>query len=310
MTAADRTAALLLACSACALAAPPTATQLPGIRHEYQRLNNCGPVTIGMAMSYWGSTQTQAQIAPRLKDDALDKNVNFSELRPYAEAQGYFVHQGVGGTLPLLKSLIASGYPVMVETWFVTASDGGMGHYRLLSGYDDSAGAFRAYDSYLGPKLSLKYAEFDRLWRGYNRSYMVVAPPKRASQLRARLGKTHQGQAMWRGALKTAQAEVSARPDAFGYLNLGAAKLHLGDARGAARAFDAARRVRPDASLDPTRPASAVGGWPWRTLWYRFEPLEAYLRVGRKAEVQRLTAAVLRDTPGHKELLKWQRRSQ
>ncbi|GAA4018332.1 hypothetical protein GCM10022631_34150 [Deinococcus rubellus] len=115
---------------------------------------------------------------------------------------------------------------------------------------------------------------------------------------------------MWRAALKTAQAEVEARPDAFGSLNLGAAKLHLGDARGAARAFDAAQQLRPDASLDPTRPASAVGGWPWRTLWYRFEPLDAYLRVGRKAEVQRLTAATLHNTPRHKELLAWQRRSQ
>ncbi|GAA4021519.1 hypothetical protein GCM10022631_39620 [Deinococcus rubellus] len=180
-----RPAFLALALLGPALAAAPPSTQLSGIRHEYQQLNNCGPVTTGRAMSYWGSTQTQAQIAPRLKDDAFDKNVNFSELKPYAEAQGYFVHQGVNGTLPLLKSLIASGYPVVVETWFVTGSDGGMNHDRLLSGYDDSKGTFRAYDSYLGPKLSLKYAELDRLWRGYNRSYMVVVPKSKAGNLKS-----------------------------------------------------------------------------------------------------------------------------
>ena len=304
-----RSAAVSLALLGSALAAAPASTQLSGIRHEYQRLNNCGPVTIGMAMSFWGSTQTQYQIAPKLKDDAADKNVNFSELKPYAEAQGYFVHQGVNGNLPLLKSLIASGFPVMVETWFVTKSDGGMGHYRLLSGYDDGKGAFHALDSYLGPNLSLKYAELDRLWRAYDRSYMVVVPKNRANKLKSILGEQNQGKAMWRGALQTAQAEVKSRGDAFAYLNLGSAKLRLGDARGAARAFDAAQRVKPDASLDPTRPAAVTGGWPWRTLWYRFEPLEAYLRVGRNADVQRLTTATLRYTPGHKELLAWQRRS-
>ncbi|WP_420596397.1 C39 family peptidase [Deinococcus sp.] len=304
-----RSAALGLSLLGSAWAVAPASTQLSGIRHEYQRLNNCGPVTIGMAMSYWGSTQTQYQIAPQLKDDANDKSVNFNELKPYAEAQGYFVHQGVNGDLPLLKSLIASGFPVMVETWFVTQDDGGMGHYRLLSGYDDAKGMFRALDSYLGPNLSLKYAELDRLWRAYDRSYMVVVPKNKASNLQGILGAQNQGKAMWRGALKTAQAEAKSRGDAFAYLNLGSAKLKLGDARGAARAFDLAQKARPDPSLDPTRPASVTGGWPWRTLWYRFEPLEAYLRVGRNADVQRLTTATLRYTPGHKELLAWQRRS-
>ncbi|MFC6801245.1 hypothetical protein ACFQDE_05395 [Deinococcus caeni] len=33
----------------------PARASVTGVRHEYQRLNNCGPVTIGMALSRWGA---------------------------------------------------------------------------------------------------------------------------------------------------------------------------------------------------------------------------------------------------------------
>ena len=79
----------LLACGplACALPSQTTPTQtrstqrlLSGARHEYQRLNNCGPVTIGMAMSDWGGRQNQYQIAPLLKPNKADNNVGPDEL--------------------------------------------------------------------------------------------------------------------------------------------------------------------------------------------------------------------------------------
>lgn len=291
-------------------AAPPlpARTHIGGIRHEYQRLNNCGPVTVGMALSAWGSRLTQGQIAPVLKPNQGDKNVSSEELAAYARAQGFRAVLAEQGDRPLLQRLLAAGYPVVVETWFVTPDDGGMGHFQLLTGYDDARGVFSALDSYEG-RVTLPYARFDALWRGYARRFLVVYPAKQAEKVGALLEGRDGGRAAREAELRAALKDAGARPDAFGHLNVGLAKLRLGDARGAARAFDAARAVPRDAALDPTRPAGRSGHWPWRTLWYRFEPLEAYLRVGRFAEVERLASEVLRDTPGLEEALYWRGRA-
>lgn len=286
----------------------PASARISGIRHEYQRLNNCGPVTIGMALSRWGSTLNQYDIAPRLKPHRGDVNVSPEELAAFARSQGMDVYLSRGGDRPLLKRLLAAGYPVVVETWFITHDSGGMGHYRLLTGYDDAAGQFRALDSYLGP-LTVPYARFDELWRSFGRTFLVVSPPERAAEVRELLGFRADPKAAQREELRVALAEAERRNDAVGWLNLGQAKLALGDARGAARAFDQALASQPDLSLDPTRPARVVGGLPWRALWYSFGPLEAYTRTGRYADVLRLTGTVLRDAPAHEEAHYWRGRA-
>jgi len=45
---------------------PPEAL-LTGIRHEYQRWNNCGPANLAMALSFWGWEGDQKTVAPFLK---------------------------------------------------------------------------------------------------------------------------------------------------------------------------------------------------------------------------------------------------
>ncbi|EYB67351.1 Peptidase C39 [Deinococcus phoenicis] len=285
----------------------PASAHIPGIRHEYQRLNNCGPVTVGMALSRWGGNLGQDAIAPKLKANPGDVNVSPEELAAFARSQGMAVHLARNGDRRLLRRLLAAGYPVIVETWFVT-EHGGMGHYRLLTGYDDAAQKFSALDSYLG-RLSLPYTQFDELWRPFGRTFLVVSPPGREAEVRGLLGFRAVPGAARQEALRVALAEAGRRGDAVGWLNVGQAKLSLGDARGAARAFDQAFAARPDPALDPTRPARVVGGLPWRTLWYASGPLEAYTRTGRYADVLRLTGAVLRDAPAHEEAHYWRGRA-
>ncbi|MFC4427754.1 C39 family peptidase [Deinococcus navajonensis] len=286
----------------------PAQAQIPEIRHEYQRLNNCGPVTIGMALSRWGSALNQYDIAPRLKPVRGDVNVSPDELAAYARSQGMDVHLARGGDRTLLRTLLAAGFPVIVETWFVTPDSGGMGHYRLLTGYDDRAMTFRALDSYLGP-LKLAYGTFDELWRSFGRLYLVVAPPAKAPVLRRLLGTRADRPAAKQAWLRATEAEAAHRGDAVAFLNLGQARLDLGDARGAARAFDQAFAANPDPGLDPTRPGWVQGGLPWRTLWYTFGPLEAWVRAGRPADTLRLSAAVLRSAPAHEEAHYWRGRA-
>ena len=286
----------------------PARASVTGIRHEYQRLNNCGPVTIGMALSRWGGTLNQSDIAPKLKPSRGDVNVSPEELAAFARAQGMDVHLARGGDRALLRSLLASGFPVIVETWFVTPDSGGMGHYRLLTGYDDRAGQFSALDSYLGP-LRMDYAKFDELWRSFGRTFMIVTPPSKRAAL--------EGVLDWRAdraheqaeTLRVAEREAERRNDAVGFLLLGQAQLDAGDARAAARTFDRAFAAAPDRTLDPTRPAWVQGGLPWRALWYSFGPLEAYTRTGQYARVLTLTGAVLRSVPTHEEAHYWRARA-
>lgn len=289
-------------------AALPAQASVGAVQHEYQRLNNCGPVTVGMALNRWGSTLTQYDIAPKLKSGAGDVNVSPDELAAFARARGFRAHLGTAGSRTLLRTLLAAGVPVIVETWFITPDSGGMGHYRLLTGYDDRAGHFTALDSYLG-RLTVPYAKLEGWWRSFGGTYVVVYPPAREAQVRSALGWRAEPGREKAWALEQALADVRVRPDPLAWLNLGHATLAVGDARGAARAFDRAERAAPMRALDPTRPDRAAGGWAWRTLWYSFGPLEAYTRTGRYADVLRLTGAVLRDVPAHEEALYWRGRA-
>lgn len=291
-----------------AASALPAQVSIGNIKHEYQRLNNCGPVTVGMALSRWGGTLNQYDIAPKLKAGGGDVNVSPEELAAFARGQGMSVHLARGGTPAMLKRLLAAGFPVIAETWFITSDSGGMGHYRLLTGYDDAKGKFSALDSYMG-RLGFTYAELDELWRSFGRTFLVITPPSRQAELDAVLGYHADAGMTKRAALRVSLAEAEKKNDAVAWLNMGQAKLNMGDSRGAVRAFDAAFAAQPDRRLDPTRPARTVGGLAWRTLWYSFGPLEAYTRNGRYDDVLRLTNAVLRDVPAHEEMYYWRGRA-
>jgi len=257
---------------------------LYGIRHAFQTWNNCGPATLAMALSFYGWRGTQREAAAVLKPDPEDKNVSPEEMAAFARSLGLGARVRVNGDLERLKRLLRSGFPVIIETGFEPDPQlGWMGHYRLLIGYSEQAGQFIVMDSYMGPNQGVPYGEVDRYWRHFNRTYIVIYPPEAEGRLRELIGPVwDDDRRMWEEALARAQAELAANPqDAFAWLNAGAALLRLGRAEDAAVAMDQARALR----------------LPWRILWYRFEPFEAYLAVGRYADVIALADANLKVTP-------------
>ena len=56
-----------------------------------------------------------------------------------ARAQGLQALVRVNGNALRLKALLSAGIPVLVETWYEPKPNDGMGHYRLIVGYDDAA---------------------------------------------------------------------------------------------------------------------------------------------------------------------------
>jgi tetratricopeptide (TPR) repeat protein len=273
---------------------PAPSMQLSGLAHFWQTWNNCGPATLATNLSYYGSTLDQADIGDVLRSYADDKNVSPEELVAYAQGQGYMAELRVNGSAGLARTLLSNGIPVLIETWLEDEPNNGMGHYRLLTGYDDSTQRWIFYDSYESANLVnadpnlyqgiyMSYSQTEAWWKVFNRTYVLVYPPDRDALVRSILGADYDLSVMWQGAINTAQAEIGANPsDPYAYFNLGTSLVHAGDYAGAATAFDQARAI----------------GLPWRMLWYQFGPFVAYTEMGRYQEVIDLGQATLTSAAG------------
>ena len=281
-----------------------SAVLLTGLRHEWQTWNNCGPATIAMNLSYFGSTIDQAQAGAVLRLSADDKNVSPYELVAYAQQQGYVSQRLVNGSRDLARTLLSNGVPVLVETWHEDGPDDGMGHYRLLVGYDDASQTWTVYDSYDRTNLisaepygglRFSFGEMDNLWKVFNRAFVLAYPPERAPVVDAILGAYNATpETMYAAAVVEAQSELNANPaDAFAWFNLGSSLTTQGQYGEAAAAFDQARAI----------------GLPWRMFWYQFEIFEAYLALGRAQDVVVLADQVNAVTTSIEEIHYWRGRA-
>lgn len=280
------------------ISAEPIAPQvkLTGVTHQWQTWNNCGPATITMNLSYYGQTETQVEAAQFLKPNKEDKNVSPDELAAYTRSLGFEAVVRVGGDLDLLKSFLSNDLPVIVEFWTNPEDNGGMGHYRLFTGYDEAGGYFIAEDSLNGSDIQVPMGEFDAYWQVFNRTYVLAYPSDRTALVHAIVGSAMIDQTMFERALLTAQTEAKNTPgNPYTWFNLGTNYARLGQKELAAGAFDEARRI----------------GLPYRMLWYQFDIFETYLAVGRYQDVIDLSSALLQTTGGLEELyyyrgLAWQ----
>ena len=287
------------------LQSPPTATPtaaprpnrviLTGVVHEYQRYNNCGPAAASMTMSYWGFTGDQLDAASWLKPNQGDYNVRPSEIEWYintVEGSWLGAYYRVGGTLDLLQTLIAAGYPVIVEEGYELSDKGWMGHYLPLTGYDADLQVFYAQDSFYGPDQTVAFANLNRDWQSFNRTFIVLFPNEREAEVQALLGPYADLTGSYQIALDQSLAETTADPNnAFAWHNLGSNHNYFGDFTSAAAAFDRAREI----------------GLPWRMLWYQSGIYRAYYNVGRYSDVVTLADVTLASMtePNHEESLYW-----
>jgi tetratricopeptide (TPR) repeat protein len=254
-----------------------------------------------MNLSYYGLPLTQKQTAGVLKPNWDDKNVSPHEMADYARTQGLSALVRVNGSPERLRQYVDAGIPVLIETWL--DHDGGMGHYRMVVGYDDAAREWIVYDSYISdgldpkapyPGIRMGYDDLTRLWRVFNGTYVLVYDGARAAAAQQILGDEADDALMWQRSLERAQAEAAANPgDAFAWFNLGSSLTRQGRYADAASAFDQARVI----------------GLPWRMLWYQFEPFQAYYEAGRHAELLALADSVIATAGNIEETYYWRGRA-
>lgn len=270
----------------------PAAVALIGAVHEYQQMNNCGPATLSMALTYWGwqgdQRDTRAYLRPNFaKVD--DKNVGPHEMVDYVQTQTDLeAITRVGGDIDLLKRLVAAGFPVIIEKGFQPPKEDWMGHYELVTGYDETRARFITQDVYIMPDFPVPYQDLDdRWWRDFNYVYVVIYPSEHEVALFDILGPHLDTQANYQAAAQKARLETETlrgRDLFFAWYNLGTNLLNLADYAGAAQAYDQAFSIYATLAEEER---------PWRMLWYQPGPYEAYYRTGRYGDVVTLAHQTL-----------------
>jgi tetratricopeptide (TPR) repeat protein len=260
------------------LLALPSQVYLEDMPHEYQKLNNCGPVSLAASANFFGIQITQFDAAAVVKGSPEDRNVSPEEMIDYLHSLGLGAVYRVNGDQEVMRRLLANDLPVIVHQWLVRPQDGVLvGHYRVLRGYDTQAGEFIANDPYTGPRLSIPYAQFDEWWRPFDRGYIPVYRPEQEALVASILGDDWDSLANHRRALAQAQQETQTFDDGYAFFNMGDEYLALGDAEAAVAAYDQAFTFQ----------------FPDHFLWYQFGPLEAFNAVGDHQRVLDITEPVL-----------------
>jgi len=282
----------------------PSPTPLPGMvsllapAWERQDINNCGPASLTMYLRYWGWEGNQKDIAEIIKPERKDRNVNVEELAYYVRNHAGWLNLDyrVGGDLELLKSILSSGLPVMIEEGmyleetFWPNDDHWAAHYLLLTGFDDSTQSFTSQDSFFGPDRVISYQELDQNWHAFNRVIILVYPPDRQSTVEQILEDQWDVDHNRQRALEVSQAETEKKPqDAFAWFNLGTNLVYFERYFEAADAYDQAIAI----------------GLPQRMFRYQFGPFMAYFHGNRLGDLFELTDYALKRTPNAEEAFLW-----
>jgi tetratricopeptide (TPR) repeat protein len=276
---------------------------LKGVRYEDQhgRWNYCAPANLSMALSFWGWQGNRDVVGPVLKPNEQDKNVMPYEMVDYVENRTDLdVINRVGGDLDLIKRFLAAGFPVLVEKGAylrdLTGVVSWMGHFQVVTGYDDAGGYFIAQDSFVKPDHQVPYDQMIEGWRAFNYTYLVIFPPEKGAQVASLLGNDIDETTNYQNAALKASNEIyglSGIDQYFAWFNRGSSLVKLEDYTGAAVAYDEAFKVYP------TIPEADR---PWRMLWYQTGPYFAYYGTGRYYDLLYLADGTLNAMQGEKNL--------
>ncbi|MEK9162152.1 MAG: C39 family peptidase [Chloroflexota bacterium] len=273
------------------LITPPKYVELKGVKWEKQDINNCAAATLAMYLSFYGWKGTQKDVADVVKPIQRDKNVRWDELVFYVKTNAGWLEAmfGVGGDEALLKRFVANGFPIVIETGYEVV-EGWVGHYLLITGYDDEQKVFIVQDATGGADRRASYKEIEQGWQQFNYLYVLVYPPSKQNVIVAVLGDDANEATNRKHALSVAERETKAQPDnAFAWFNLGSNLNYFDRYAEAAKAFDKAREI----------------GLPKRMLFYQFGPYRAYFNVGRYKDVVDLTTFTIDYRPDVEETYFW-----
>lgn len=259
---------------------------LPGATWVPQTFNNCSPATASMVLQYFGYSVSQAVTKETLRTNPTDSNVFTYEMRDYFKTFGIESKLFYNGDIKLLKTLVTNGFYVVVEDWLHPNED--IGHVTIIRGFDDEKGVFISDDSYIGTNITYEYQEFDQTqWKAFNREYLPVYKKDMEGLLKAIIGENWDEETMYENSIKVNNAALTQDPkDMYSWFNLGTSYYALGDYPQAKLAFEKSRAL----------------GWPRRMLWYQYEPISTYNKLGEYQKALELARIGLASNDSYAEL--------
>ena len=268
----------------------PASFALDGMGLEYQTMNNCGPANLSMNVTYWGWTTNQHITEEALKTHKDDRNVMLQEMLDFVQANTNLKGQlRYGGDIEVIKRLLSGGFPVLLERGHTDEDDGWMGHYSIITAYDDATQTVQIPDTLLG-MMSMSYAELERDWWHFDGIYLVVYPAEREQEVLTMLGTDADPEQNLQNTLAKLEAriqQVSGQDLFFAVYSKGSVLVEMGDYLGAAQAYDQAFALYNQ--LD-------FGLRPWRITWYQVGPYLAYYYTGRYQDALNLADQTIANT--------------
>lgn len=290
----------------------PASAQMNGVKYvnQHERYNYCAPANLAMELSYLGWNGTRDDIGPILKPFEKDKNVMPYEMQNYVETQtDYGVIVRSGGTMTLLKDLVANQFPVLIEKGVflhdLSGKDSWMGHYQVVIGYDDAQSQFMTHDSFFNANYPVSYSDLAWQWRSFNNTFLIIYDKGQEARLFNILGSYVDEVAANQTAAAIAQQEINTltgRDLFFAWFNYGTSLVNLQDFAGAATAYDQAFAIYGTIEEKER---------PWRMMWYQTGPYFAYYYTGRYYDVLNLADTTLNSTdqPYLEESYVWRARA-
>ncbi len=251
------------------------ATFLEPMSHWFQGWNQCAEESIAMSVSYFGINLDPNAVTAFLRPNngvKGSKNVESNRIVDYLHSQGVHAEAYHGGTVDRIKRLVAVGVPVIVGQWQNRTDHAGIGHWRVVRGYDDAKGVFLINDSMEGAAVPISYAEFDDLWPVYNYVYIPVWNDRLAPNVQKVMGDDMNRTVNIAHDIAYVQKRIEQQPtNAELPFALGGAYFQAGEFQKAVDAYHKARTM------------GLIQKYPW-TLWYQSWPVTAMVNLGMNDE--------------------------
>ena len=261
--------------------APNSKTLTNGV-HVFQTYNNCGPASLSMALSYFGTNVSQEDLGKALRPyqipggDNDDKSVTLQELAKKAEEYGFVTYHRPNGNKDLIKYFIAQDIPVIARTWTKDGED--IGHFRVVKGYDEVRKVIIQDDSLQGKNLEYSYDSFNGLWKAFGYEYLVLIPQEKIDIARLILGENFDKEIAWKNMLESTEKVIAQNPsDVYANFNKLVALSNLGNYEESVKVYE-----------------SIEGKLPPRMLWYQIEPIVAYQKVKNYNKVFEITDSLIK----------------
>ena len=308
----------------------PASVKLAGFRYEDQknRWNYCGPANLSMALNFWGWEGDRDDVASAVKPGVQDPKLDFIQqgksdvnVMPYEMVD--FVNNEtefralsrLGGNIETVKSMLAAGFPVIVEKGYYekdyTGKVAWLGHYQFVTGYDDAKKEVIVQDTWNdGPNFRISYDEFmaSEAWLSFDNLFIVVYPPEREGEVLAALGPYADANWAARHALGVAEENIRSMSGInlyFAWFAKGSSHVALLEYVDAANAYDQAFAIYDSIGQDDKQR-------PYRMMWYQTGPYWAYFYAARYQDVVNLANLTLTETiskPTLEESIYWRGRA-